>query len=103
MGQTGFFQDISKTDGTTHATSDEYVQVVRQAPSTTMVKNANMVGPEQRDAPVVAASIEPGILPNDMKLTPLSSSVTTHTLPESKVSWLVAKHVESAKPDIPFL
>jgi len=101
---TGVFQDISEPDGTTHATYDEYVQDVRQAPLTAMVKNANMVGSEQKDAPVVAASIEPRMLSNDLKLTPSSPSVTTDTVPEFEVSCLVGgEHVESVKPEIPCL
>jgi len=98
------FQHISEPDGTRHATYDDYVQDVRQAPLTAMVKNASMVGSEQKDATVVAASIEPRMLSNDLKLTPSSPSVTDDTLPECEVSCLVDReHVESVKPEIPCL
>merc|ERR1712137_503382 len=101
---TWFFQDNSESDGTIHAIYEEYVQNVRQAPSAAMVKNVTMVGSEQKDAPVVAASIEPRILLNDLELTRSSPSVTINTLSESQVSCLVEReHVESVKPEFPCL
>merc|ERR1712107_215100 len=61
-----------------------------------------MGGFEQKDAPVVAASIEPQMLSNDRELRRSSPSVTINTLPESQVSCLAeTESVQSAMPEIP--